>query len=467
MNRSPRAGKPLAPVLLVAALFSCLASAAEPEIPEWAEDWKQTYLSAKTHGSLQMSGMVSAKHLAPGDQELFGVLELSTVDFPPGEPSPAGVAVVIDRSASTAGRRLLIAKKVTLEILSGLAEQDHVSIILVSNKIDALPLQPVTPANRKKIMAYVEDITAEGRSDLSGGLDAALEELSKLTEGNYYRQIIFLSDGQPTEGMVDGAGLAAIAREFREDKNVHVSTVAIGEDADLEVMTGMAKEGWGFAARLSDSSGARQAAKRQHLELIRRAAEKVIVRVKLEPTVKLLEVLGHESSVQGNTLQIPIGELGPGEVLAVVLRLSVKAAGTQVRPLDLAHVELQYENALTERTRLQNITLKTEINPAKAKGPGALDEDASRYAARAILERNLARAEELAEENDANGARQLLDETRATLTRMSTQVPFDASKELAQLDERAAGLTQKYSLAKPAKPAAKKKTAKKTRKKKR
>ena len=466
MNRSPRAGKPLAPVLLLAALFSCLASAAEPEVPEWAEDWKKTYLSAKTHGSLQMSGMVSAKHIAPGDQELFGVLELSTVDFPPGEPSPAGVAVVIDRSASTAGRRLLIAKKVTLAILDGLTDQDHVSIVLVSNEIDTLPLQPVTSANREKIKAYVQAASAEGRSDLSGGLDAALEELSKLTEGNYYRQIIFLSDGQPTEGMVDGAGLAAIAREFREDKNVHVSTVAIGEDADLEVMTGMAKEGWGFAASLSDSSGAQQVAKRQHLELIRRAAEKVIVRVKLEPTVKVLDVLGHESTIKGNTLQIPIGELGPGEVLPVVLRLSVKAAGTQVRTLDLAHVELQYENALTERTRLQNLTLKTEINPVKAKGPGALDEDASRYAARAVMERNLARAEELAEENDANSAKQLLTEARATVTRMSAQAQFDATRDLARLDERAAELTQRYSLAEPVKPAAKKKT-KKTKKKKR
>ena len=215
-------------------------------MPEWAEDWKQTYLSAKTQGSLQMNGMVSRKFLGPGEQELFGVLELSTVDFPPGEPSPAGVAIVIDRSASTAGRRLLIAKKVTLEILAGLTEQDHLSVILVSNKIETLPLQPVTPENREKIRAYVQEASSEGRSDLSGGLDAALEELSKLTEGNPYRQVILLSDGQPTEGMVDGAGLAQIAREFRESKNVHVSTVAIGEDADHRGDDGHGQGGLGL-----------------------------------------------------------------------------------------------------------------------------------------------------------------------------------------------------------------------------
>ncbi|HLK99908.1 MAG TPA: VWA domain-containing protein [Myxococcaceae bacterium] len=464
MNRSPRVGRPLAPLLLLATLLPCLASATEPEIPEWAQDWKKTYLSAKANGSLQMTGSVSRKFLNSGDQELFAVLELSTVDFPPGEPSPAGVAVVIDRSASTAGRRLLIAKKVTLAILAGLTERDHLSIIRVSNKIDSMPLLPVTPENREKFRAYVEETTAEGRSDLSGGLDSAHEELSKLVEGNFYRQLILLSDGQPTEGMVDGAGLAAIARDFREDDNVHVSTVAIGEDADLEVMTGMAKEGWGFTARLNDSASAQLVARRQHLELIRRAADKITVRVKLDPAVRLVEVIGHDSSRQGSTLQIPVGEMGPGEVLPIVLHLAVKAAGTQVRTMELAQVELQYENALTEHTRLQDITIKAELNPARAKGPGALDADASRYAARAILERNLARAEENAEENNATSARQLLDEARASLKRMSGQAPFDATRELALLDTRTAELSRKYpELAQPAK--ATKKTKSKSKKK--
>lgn len=450
-------------MLLLSVLLSGLASAAEPEVPEWAESWKKTYLAAKTQGSLQMTGTLSTKFLSPGEQELFAILELSTVDFPPGERTGAAVAVIIDRSASTAGRRLLIAKKATLAILAGLTERDHLTILRVSDRIESFPLKPVTAENREKMKAYVEQTVAEGRSDLSAGLDTAVEEFDRLPEGNFYRQVILLSDGQPTEGMVDAAGLAAIAREARENKSIHVSTVAIGEDADLELMSGMAKEGWGFAARLNDSSGAGRVAQRQQLELVRRAADKVNLRVKLEPAARMLGVLGHESSRDGNGLLIPLGELGPGEVMPVVLHLAVNAAGKQVRPMDLAHVELQYENALTERTRLQNITLSAELNPQKAKEPGAMDAVATRQAARAILTRNLARAEERAEERDADGARQLLEETRATLKRMSSQAAFDATQELAQLDERAAELSEKYSLAQ-GKLAAKKSKKKKKKK---
>ena len=44
---------------------------------------------------------------------------------------------------------------------------------------------------------------------------------------------------------------------------------------------------------------------------------------------------------------------------------------------------------------------------------------------------------------------------------MSTQAQFDATKELARLDERSAELTQQYSLGEPAKPTSKKKPKKK------
>jgi Ca-activated chloride channel family protein len=436
-------------------LLSGLASAADPDVPDWAQDWKDTFLSAREQGTLKLTGALSTKFLTAGDQELFAVLELSTIDFPPGEPSPAGVAIIIDRSASTAGRRLLLAKKAALAILAGLTEQDYLTVIRVSNNAESLPLQKVTAENREKMRVYIEEMRAEGRSDLSAGLDAALEEFSALPEGNYYRQVIMLSDGQPTEGEVDADGLAALAREVREKKNVHLSTVAIGDDANVEVMAGMAKEGWGFAARLNDASGVERVAQRQRLELVRRAADKTTVRLKLESNVRVLEVLGHESVLKGNTLTIPVGELGPAEVLPIVVRLSVTVAGKQARRMALAHLEIQYENALTERTRLQNLSLSAEVNPPKANRPGAFNSDPLHYAARAIVQRNLAQAEELANDGDKAGARQLLDETRPILQRMSGQGPFDGKKELALLEERGAELTRKYSLASPSKQAAK------------
>src|SRR5690606_14620389 len=100
----PRRG---AVLLLAALLLSGLALADEPQVPDWAESWKQTWLKAYESGSVQLSSKITPRYLRNGKQDVFAVLELRSLDFPPGERPPASVALVIDRSASTAGRRLL------------------------------------------------------------------------------------------------------------------------------------------------------------------------------------------------------------------------------------------------------------------------------------------------------------------------------------------------------------------------
>jgi hypothetical protein len=236
--------------------------------------------------------------------------------------------------------------------------------------------------------------------------------------------------------MVDPDGLGELSREAREAHSIHVNTVAIGEDANFPLMEGMARDGWGFAARLNDSSTVARVSKRRALDLVRRAANSTELRVKVAPTVSILGVSGHEATVQGPTATLSIGELGPGEVLRLVLHLSADSAGKQVRPLDIAQVELQYEDGLTEVRRTQSLELKAELNPQKAQGRGALDVEALRHATLAFAEQHVARAAEAAEDGDLPSARQILQETRETLKRMGTHARLEITDALALLDKR-------------------------------
>ncbi len=454
-------------LLLAVLLLSGLARADEPEVPDWAEGWKKTWLQAYENGSLHMTAKVTPRYLGNARQDVFAVLELRSLDFPTGEAPPASVALIIDRSASTAGRRLLIAKKAALGVIEGLSDRDHLAIIRVSDRPDLLPIQELTPENREKLKARVSGMQAVGRSDLSAGLEAAFDELSKPTESNFYRQVILFSDGRATDGMVDQDGLAALAREAREKHSIHVNTVAIGEDADLDLMAGMAKDGWGFAATLNDSSVTARVSTRRQLDLIRRAANKVELRVKVGPTVTLVGVLGLDSAVQGNLARIPIGEIGPGEVVRVVLHLSTDNVGKEVRPIDLAHVELEYADALTEQHRTQSLTVQAELNPAKAKGRGALDIEALKYASLAFVERRTARADETAEDGDVAGAREILGETRESLKQMGSLARLEITDAMALLEKRSTEIVeQNRPKPKPDPLAAKKTKARKKAKKK-
>ncbi|HVG62159.1 MAG TPA: VWA domain-containing protein [Hyalangium sp.] len=424
-------------VLLLATLLSSgLALAEEPFVPDWAEGWKQTFLKAYENGSVQLSGKVTPQYLGTGKQEVFAVLELRSLDFPPGEHPPASVALVIDRSASTAGRRLLIARKAALSVIDRLREQDHLAVVAVSDRPDVLPVVPMTAENREKMRGYVSKLLAEGRSDLSAGIEAAINQLSAPSESNLYRQVIVFSDGRPTDGMVDQDGLAQLAREARESHSIHMNTAAVGDDADFELMAGIAKQGWGFAARLHDSSSVERVAARQQLDQVRRAANSAELRVKLAPTVTLVSVLGLDAAVQGNTLTIPVGELGPKEVIPIALHLSTDNVGKQVRPIPLAEVELKYEDGLTEKHQRKNLTLQAELNPPKSKGREALNLEALGAAALAYVDEHAARADETAEDGDQLSAMEILDQTRDKLKRMATLARADVASAMVLLNKR-------------------------------
>jgi Ca-activated chloride channel family protein len=292
------------------------------------------------------------------------------------------------------------------------------------------------------MMAYVSKLQAEGRSDLSAGIDSAVEELSAPSESSFYRQMIVISDGQPTDGMVDQDGLAQLARDAREQHSIHMNTVAIGEDANIDLMAGMAKQGWGFAATLNDSAVAGRVSKRRQLDLVRRAANGVELRVKTAPTATLVGIMGLDATMKGTLARIPVGEIGPGEVIQIVLHLSTDNVGKQVRPIELAFIGLEYEDALTEKHRTQNLTLQAELNLAKAAGRGALNLQALRPAALAYVERHTARADETAEDGDLIGAQEILEETRESVKQMAAMARLEIASAMALLNQRSSQIVQ-------------------------
>lgn len=465
LQDSPRGASLL---LLAAVLLSSAALAQEPEVPDWAEGWKKTWLEAYKNGSLKLSAKVNPRYLGNGPQEVLAVLELRAPDFPLGEHPPASVALIIDHSASTAGRRLLIARKAALEVIDGLQDSEHLAIISVSDKPRVLSVAPLTPENRKKMRDYVSTLQAEGRSDLSAGIDAANEELASPSEASFYKQVIILSDGRPTDGMVDQDGLAELARVAREESSIHTNTVAVGDDADIELMAGVAKQGWGFAATLNDSSATERVAKRQQLDLVRRAANAVELRVKVGPTVKIVDVFGAEATAKGNLARISLGEVGSGETIPIVLHLSTDNVGKQVRPIDLAQVELTYEDALAEKRRTQKLTVEAELNPGQARGRSALDVEALRAGTLAYVKKHTARADEAAEDGDQLTAKEILDSTRESVKRMGALARLEITDAMALFTERSNQILQQQRPEPKPDPlsASKKKTSKTQKKKK-
>jgi len=155
-------------------------------------------------------------------------------------PSMA-IVLVLDASGSMGSfgnelAKVELAKETAQSVIDLLGERDLVGIVA----FDQSPrwLIPLTPAaQRTRILDAVSRIKAGGGTNLHPALVSARDALRRV-EAKVKHSIV-LSDGQTDPG--DFRGLATAMA----DERITISTVAVGRDADLEIMRNIAAWGRG------------------------------------------------------------------------------------------------------------------------------------------------------------------------------------------------------------------------------
>ncbi|MDR7523116.1 MAG: VWA domain-containing protein [Armatimonadota bacterium] len=153
-------------------------------------------------------------------------------------PSMAMV-LVLDASGSMGSfgselAKVEVAKEVAQSVVDLLGERDLIGV-LAFDQVPRWLVQPSPAALRGRILEAVSRIKAGGGTNLYPALEAARDALRRIEAK--IKHVIVLSDGQTDPGAFQSlvVGMAG--------ERITTSTVAIGRDADLEIMRHLA--GWG------------------------------------------------------------------------------------------------------------------------------------------------------------------------------------------------------------------------------
>jgi Ca-activated chloride channel family protein len=400
----------------------------EPDIPPWAESWPETFKAARKDGSLRLKARLSPTALQPGPGEVYAVVEVRAPIFPVERQAALNLALVLDHSESMRGARLVAMKRAARDVIGELDDADHLAIVAVSEEAEVLPAAPVTEENRARMLAFVEKLSGFGGSNLSAGLEAAINQLTPRSPDYDFNRIIAVTDGMATRGLVDRESLAAVSRKARTVYRIHVSAVGIGDDCDEDVLQRIVKDGWGFVGYVRGAAQVPRVGHRQKLEVVRRAAEQVELRLKMSREVELLGVLGYHSIDTGpSQVTVPLAEAGPGDIFEVVLHLRVNVPAKATSPYFLGVAELSYLDLLGNQGRTSKLEISADL--AGPRKPAPVDPHVSLLAARAITARNLVLAEERFEEQNAPRALEILDQTEEMLGQMMRVTPKDSLSE--------------------------------------
>jgi Ca-activated chloride channel family protein len=200
---------------------------------------------------------------APGNDDGFALITLT----PPSAPTatvPRDLTFVLDVSGSMSGRKIDQARAAGKQLLGTLRRDDRFKMIDFSSDVRTFrdDFVDATPANIAAATRYLEELQANGGTNIAGALDAALDAAltqARSREGDddeyhmHARQalverlslVLFITDGAPTVGERDPAAIAARAARLRG--NQRIFTFGLGADVNAQLIEQLALEGHGTA----------------------------------------------------------------------------------------------------------------------------------------------------------------------------------------------------------------------------
>lgn len=181
--------------------------------------------------------------------------------------------IVLDKSYSMYGRKIALAKEATKAALDLLEETHRFGVITFDwNPYTTIPLQ--LASDKELIKDGISRIQASAQTNIYPALERAFEQLQE--SPSKVKHVILLSDGKTYpddyQELVDRMA----------DEEITVSTVAVGEEADQELLADIAEWGNGRSYFIRDAARVQQI----FIEETQIALEATLIEESFEPVVK-------------------------------------------------------------------------------------------------------------------------------------------------------------------------------------
>jgi Ca-activated chloride channel family protein len=177
----------------------------------------------------------------PASEDGYFVLLLApTVEVEEDAVVARDLIVVADISGSMQGTKLAQAQDALHFIVDNLNPEDRFNLIAFSTGTRPWKsaLQPVTAKTRDDARRWIDDLQATGSTDINRALLESLARLDHDEDAARLAYIIFLTDGQPTQGETVAANIIANAQaNAPEVRRVRLFTFGIGYDVNTDLLS--------------------------------------------------------------------------------------------------------------------------------------------------------------------------------------------------------------------------------------
>lgn len=163
--------------------------------------------------------------------------------------------LIVDRSGSMSGNKIIQARNAASFITNNLNEGDEFNIVDFSSTVASFRPEHVayTPQNRDAALAYINTFQATGGTNISGAFDVAVPQFEAASETTA-NIIVFFTDGQATVGITNTSQLVDHVNALidQTETDILLFTFGIGQAANRQLLTRLASENGGLSVFLDD-----------------------------------------------------------------------------------------------------------------------------------------------------------------------------------------------------------------------
>ncbi len=186
------------------------------------------------------------------------------------------LAIVLDRSGSMHGDKIVKAREAACEAIRRLDAKDIVSVVAYDNKSEVIiPAQHVT--EKEALIARISAIEPRGCTALFDGVSAGATELRKFKGKCEISRVLLLSDGQANVGPSSPDELGRYGALLMKD-GIAVSTIGLGVDYNEDLMTRLSQKSDGNSYFVENSNDLPRVFARELGDVLSVAATKVALK---------------------------------------------------------------------------------------------------------------------------------------------------------------------------------------------
>ena len=367
---------------------------------------------------IKLNAALAKPTMLAGEKSLnYLKVKLTGFDLPKASiRPPVNIAIVLDRSGSMKGDKIVQAKRAAVAAVDRLRDDDIVSVVTYDTNVRVLV--PATRASdRASIRQAIESIQADGNTALFAGVSKGAAEVRKFLDEKHVNRIILLSDGLANVGPSSPSELEHLGQSLLKEK-ISVSTLGLGSGYNEDLMTSLAAASSGNHVFIENADNLIAVFNNEFDDLLSVVASEFDIQITLSHSMRPVRSLGNKADIQGQVIRIPLAQLYARQERYFILEVEV-AAGESGQESPFAEVRVQYRNMQTHTTDQLGSKIAVRYSDKREKVEADVDVEARVLSAVQIAAERNREATALRDSGKVEEAKTLLLRNAADLALIS------------------------------------------------